>query len=120
MTLGITVWNERIAPVFDSAATVWILDIRDDVITNRASLNLRGMDLHDRANALARAGAFELICGAISCQAESALRMRHVHALAFVAGEAETVVSAYLKGELTREEYSMPGCHRARRRRGQC
>ncbi len=118
MRLAVTVWNHRIAPVFDSAGTVMVLDVSDGVCHDLTSVGLTGMDLRDRARILREHAVDELVCGAMSCEAEEMIREEGIMVHPFVAGEVEQVVGAFLKSELDSEEFSMPGCACARRRRG--
>ncbi len=118
MRLAVTVWNQRVAPVFDSAGRVVVLDLRDGVCHDRTTIVLTGMDLRDRARILRERAVDELVCGAMSCEAEALIREEGITAHPFVAGEVERVVGALLQNELDRDEFSMPGCACARRKRG--
>lgn len=118
MRLAVTVWNQRIAPVFDSAGTAMVLDVRDGVCRDRVAVTLSGMNLRDRVRILHDHDIDELVCGAMSCEAEVLIRDEGIAVHPFVAGDVDRVVQALLQNELDREEFSMPGCSCARRRRG--
>ncbi len=118
MRLAVTVWNQRIAPVFDSAGTAIVLDLRGGICHDRTAIALSGSDLMDRARILREHAVDELVCGAMSCESEAIIRGEGIAVHPFVAGDAERVVRAWLENELDREEFSMPGCACARRRRG--
>lgn len=118
MRVAVPVWNNRIAPVFDSAGTILLFDIQGTETLLRHVLALQGMNLIERARALGAYGVNELICGAISCEAESLVRAEGIEIHSFVAGEIEKILAAWMRDELEWEEFSMPGCRRLRRRRG--
>lgn len=118
MRLAVTVWNKRIAPVFDCACTALVLEIRDGEIADEATVSLRPSGIDERAEFLRTAGVDELICGAVSREALRALRDRRILVHPFVAGEVSAVVAARLRGGLLDEAFSMPGCACVRRRRG--
>jgi len=119
MKLAVTVWNNRVAPVFDCAGTVLLLDIRDGSIFDETTIGLKASNIRERVEALADAGVEEVICGALSCEARALLEERGISADVFVAGDLAAVLGAWMRGELHGEEYSMPGCGCARRRRGE-
>lgn len=119
MKLAVTVWNKRVAPVFDCAGTVLLLDIRDGAVFDETTIGIKAADIRERVDALADAGVDAVICGALSCEAGALLRERGIAADAFVAGDLADVLGAWMRGELRGEEFSMPGCGCARRRRGE-
>ena len=117
MKLALTVWNERIAPVFDSAGSAVILETRDGVRGRSETLDLDTRDPDKKARTLQELGVQELICGAISREAEATVRNHGITVHSFIAGDVETVIRAWGRNELQQEEFSMPGCACARRRR---
>jgi predicted Fe-Mo cluster-binding NifX family protein len=73
-----------------------------------------------RAAILSRLSVHTLICGGISRELSASIEGRGVRVLAFVSGEVECVVEAFLAGTLNSGAFCMPGCGcgRHRRRRG--
>ncbi|MFA6505666.1 MAG: hypothetical protein WCT14_06200 [Treponemataceae bacterium] len=110
MKLAVTIWNKRIAPVFDCAGTVLLLDVAAGSILSETTLDMNRRDLEDRARTLRERGATELICGAISHEAKRRLLAEDIVLHPFVAGDVPTVLLAWSQNELGREEFSMPGC----------
>lgn len=118
MKLAVTIWNNRVAPVFDCAGTVLLLEVSDGAVLDETTIALKIADIRERIDALAEAGVKEVICGALSGEARGLLRERGIAAHAFVAGEIGDVLNAWMRGALRDEAFSMPGCGCARRRRG--
>jgi predicted Fe-Mo cluster-binding NifX family protein len=118
MKLAITVWNKRIAPVFDSAGSVLLLELDDDERLNPDLVDLRQSDLRRRVEILKDHTVGELICGAISREAERMVLEQGISVHSFIAGDIETVLQAWKQGALERSEFSMPGCACRHRRRG--
>jgi predicted Fe-Mo cluster-binding NifX family protein len=118
MRLAVTVWNKRIAPVFDCACTALVLEVSDGEIADEAAVSLKPSGIDERAEFLRAAGVDELICGAVSREAQRALRDRRIVVHPFISGDVSAVVAARLRGDLRDESFSMPGCACARRRRG--
>lgn len=118
MKLAVAVWNNRVAPVFDCAGAVLLLEAGGGTAAGQERLEIGVQDAGTRARVLRGRGVGELICGALSREAERALRGEGILVRAFVAGDVPDVLGAWLRGELDDEEFSLPGCRRGRRRRG--
>ncbi len=117
MKLGITVWNNRISPLFDVAQTLKIVQIENNKITNSKDLSITPQHPLKRADVLAKAGIDVLICGAISAPFTQMLSSRNIKVIPFIAGEFEQVLHAYLHNTLDRAGFNMPGFRRQQRRR---
>lgn len=124
MILAVSVWNERIAPVFDCSGRALLYELEDGALRGTGALSLAGVAAADRGRALRERGVDELLCGAVSRPVEQALRAEGIGVRGFLAGDVPTVLQARLQGALDREEFYMPGCGSAcgkrRRRRGRC
>ncbi len=117
MKTAFACWNARIAPVFDVARQVCVLD----TAAGAAATTL--VTLPDaaapRVAQLAGLGVATLVCGAISRPLEALLRGAGIHVIAFVAGDVQEVMQAWRAGQLDVAAYAMPGCCGRRRRHGQ-
>lgn len=111
MKLGITVWGNRISPVFDAAQTLLVAEIRQDEVVGRqiemfqAGLSSRFIDL------LAELEIQVLICGALSHGPAALLDAAGVQVIPFMTGEVEKILSLYAKG-VDLADFTMPGCPR--------
>lgn len=113
MKIAITVWGNRISPVFDSAQTLLVAEIlRSEVINRQIELFQAG--LFSRFIELLEELEVEvLICGALSDEPAAMLAASEIEVIPFITGDAEVVLSLYVKGmDLT--DYIMPGCPRNR------
>lgn len=117
MKLAITVWNERIAPVFDSAGKAVILEVCRGSMTGRREIELGKADPAGKVRLLREEGVRELICGAVSHDVDILLRSGGIRVLPFVAGDVEEVIQAWMGRQLDNDRYSMPGCFCGGRRR---
>ncbi|MCA1796577.1 MAG: hypothetical protein LC645_03375 [Geobacteraceae bacterium] len=119
MKMGITIWNERIAPVFDVAGNVYIVDTTENTPTGE-SISLPQAPFA-KIDFLLQAGVEVLICGAIS---RPLLRSAHgagLKVIPFVSGSVAEVLASWSAGELETAARTMPGCgckQRGRRNRG--
>jgi predicted Fe-Mo cluster-binding NifX family protein len=116
MKVALTVWNERISPVFDVSRQMTLLDIEEGRVKARSDVPLQPGDPTRKVEQLASLKVETLICGAISRPLSAMLAARGVHVIPFVAGGAEDVVRAYLGGFLPSPAWAMPGCGGRRRR----
>lgn len=111
MRIGIPVWNDRIAPVFDTA-DAWLLFeaiSEDREIIGRRVFTFLFRDPADKAAELIRHRIDLLICGAIPVCYAQLLEVLGCRVEAFKRGNPEAVLQAYLGNSLD-ESFSMPGC----------
>lgn len=120
--VGISVWNGRISPVFDTAGELLLITLDANRETGRRHERLTEADAHRRARRLFELGVNVLICGAISRSLALACAALKVRVVPWRAGPAEEALRAYVAGHLGDREWSMPGCgcrrHRSRAGRG--
>lgn len=110
-------WNERIAPVFDVARTVQLVEIQDEQIVHQEKIGLTGELANLKAACLAELGVSTLVCGAISRPLQQMISAYGIQVIAFVAGNLQEVIQAWIGGGLMGSRvYAMPGC---RKKRGQ-
>lgn len=120
MRLAITPWNQRVAPVFDSAERILILDMEPSTgaLDHQSGeqdrlgheFNVSTKSPAERAHFLADQGVNELICGAISYDLELLIRDQGIDVYSFIAGPLKVVLNAWRTGQLNRPIYAMPGC----------
>jgi predicted Fe-Mo cluster-binding NifX family protein len=113
MKIAITVWGNRISPVFDSAQTLLVADIRQAKVINRQIELFQAGLFSNLIELLAELEVRVLICGALSDEPAAMLAASEIEVIPFITGEAETVLSLYVRGmDLT--DFIMPGCPRNR------
>jgi predicted Fe-Mo cluster-binding NifX family protein len=124
MKLAITVWNGRIAPLFDVAKHLLIIETEGfgRPIGNMINVELSDDDVEKKISALSSLGINAVVCGAISREYEEALLCANIEMDAFVAGDVAEVLEAWQGGSMRQRVYSMPGCpcprHRCMHRNG--
>ncbi len=116
MKLALTVWEDRISPVFDAARKLLVAEVENRVIADkyyerfdstlspRLTERLKGLDIS------------VLICGAISEQPAQMIEAKGIKIIPFIAGNADEVLAAYVKDKLVKPSFLMPGCGRKRHR----
>lgn len=112
MKIALTVWNERIAPVFDVSGQLLILETANGQIINEVIIDFQQESLTDKVSYLQTLAVCQLICGAISCQAQELAEKCGIKVYAFIAGDCREVINAWLENRLEQGDFAMPGCGR--------
>lgn len=120
MRTAFSLWNERIAPVFDVARHLWIVDAADGCIISQTGRRFSSDDPQERALRLTTLQVEQLVCGAISRNAHHALVERGIRVISFIAGDLEHVIHACLSDQLSSGLLNMPGYHRGKGRHTRC
>ena len=110
MKVALTVWENRISPLFDSARMLLIVDIVDRMETGRCFESFHCESPFSRAVRLSDLKIEVLICGAVSDPFANTIEANGIKIIAFVAGAVDEVLKAYLTGELGDSRFRMPGC----------
>ena len=117
MKTAFSYWDNRIAPVFDTARQIHVVEVefgrivreREEVLANdtpiEMALRLEDLDVDT------------LICGAISRALQEMVASCGIQVVPFVAGGLREVIQAWLSGRFDRGAYAMPGCFGGKRRR---
>lgn len=110
MKVAITVWENRISPLFDATRTLLIADIYNRVLTEKHLVTFDCISPFARAATLEELGVGTLICGGVSDFFAKLIEARNIHIIPFVAGRVEEVIDAYLRDTLCHNKFRMPGC----------
>ncbi len=112
-------WGDRIAPVFDNATQIRIVEAGKGWIVTEAEDILPDDRLVHKATRLAEIGVGALVCGAISRPLHEVIAAYGIRVIPFVAGDLREIIQAWINGSLESGDYAMPGCcGPGRRRRG--
>jgi len=122
MRTAFSIWNQRIAPVFDTAHEIHLADYAAGRVEVVSTYKLADTDLAQKINWLLQQGVGTLVCGAISRLLQEKLIAAGIKVVPFVAGDVHPVMEAYFDGTLKRAAFMMPGCCGRRQRNcvGRC
>ncbi|MEJ2057656.1 MAG: NifB/NifX family molybdenum-iron cluster-binding protein, partial [Desulfofustis sp.] len=115
MKVAMTVWGNRISPVFDSAQTILLADIDGGTVVDEQREFLSRMVATRLARMVVERGIDVLICGAISEHPAQIIQQSGIRLLSFVSGSADEFLSAYAAGRSI-SSFMMPGCEDQRLR----
>lgn len=109
MKVAMTVWGNRISPVFDSAQTVLLAHIEDGEIVGQRREFLPRLVASGIARMLVEKDIDTLICGAISERPAQIIQQADVKLLSFISGNADRFLAVYAADEPI-DSFIMPGC----------
>ena len=110
MKLALSVWENRISPVFDCAQTLLVVDMNRGMVSGKSVEPFGDESPFFRATRLSELGVEVLICGAVSDAFANIIETYGIRILSFIAGGVDEVLHAYLTGGLHNAKFRMPGC----------
>jgi predicted Fe-Mo cluster-binding NifX family protein len=116
MKAAFSVWDNRIAPVFDVARQVLLVETKSGHIISETRMTLADTIPVQKAVCLAELDVGILICGAISRPLQDMITAYDIRIIPFVAGDLREVIGAWLAGKREIDLFAMPGCCRRKKR----
>lgn len=116
MKTAFSVWEQRIAPVFDTSRQIHLVESDGTHITAERAHAISGEPVPQKVAWLMEQGVGTLVCGAVSRPVQEQLSAANIRVIPFVAGGLREVIQAWLDGSLHDAAFTMPGC--CGRRRG--
>jgi len=113
-TAAFTYWNNRIAPVLDTACDIHIVVTKDGRIVRESRETLSESNPVRKILHLHKIGIDTLICGAVSRSLYELTTAYGIHVIPFVAGDLHEVIRAWLDDAIENDAFAMPGCCGAR------
>ena len=110
MKVALTVWENRISPLFDCARMLFIVDITKNTANSRHFEPFPYKSPFSRATKLTDIGVEVLICGAVSNLFADIIESHGIKIIPFVTGPVDEVLDAYLTNRLNDPKFRMPGC----------
>lgn len=117
MKTAFSVWEQRIAPVFDTSRQIHLVESDGALITSERAHAISGEPVQQKVAWLMEQGVGTLVCGAVSRPVQERLVAAGIKVVPFVAGDLREVIRASLEGTLCGAAFAMPGCCGQRRRR---
>lgn len=119
MKAAFAYWDDRIAPVFDTARRIHVVEADSGRIVDETGEVLGDVLPAQKALRLVELGVGTLVCGAISRSYHETVAAYGIRVIPFVAGDLSEVIQAWLSGNLESDTFVMAGCSgrgRGRRR----
>ena len=116
MKTAISIFDARVAPVFDTAREICLIERSASGDPTKTFCRFEDDDLQGKVAWLVASGVKTLICGAVSQPIHHALVDAGIDVVPFVCGELDDVIAAQAANTLSKPAFAMPGC--CGRRRG--
>jgi predicted Fe-Mo cluster-binding NifX family protein len=110
MKVAVTVWEDRISPVFDASRRLLIAEIDNAAIASRYLMVFDPERPSTLAKTLATLDVPVLICGAVSEVPAETISAGGITLIPFITGEVDRVLGAYASGRSLAPTFLMPGC----------
>jgi len=110
MRVALTAWEDRISPVFDSARTLLIADIKKKKVTSRQHIFFNPEKTSLLTETLNKLNIEVLLCGAISEIPSNIIIASGIALVPFISGNVEQVLEAYASDIQIIPGFLMPGC----------
>jgi predicted Fe-Mo cluster-binding NifX family protein len=107
--LAVTVWGNRISPVFDAAHTLLVAEISDKKISGQHYIAIDPESPLDLVNTLKKNQITLLVCGAISNSPAELITEHHIHLISFVTGNARQFLDSFARDRTVKKKHIMPG-----------
>jgi len=109
MRIAISIWEDKISPVLDTASKLLIIEKDTQKESSRFEAHLLEQDMSQRCAFIQGLDLDVLICGAVSRQFSGMLKASGIKIISGISGPAEDVIAAYLNGVLLHSGFFMPG-----------
>jgi len=108
MRIALSIWEDKVSPVLDTAAKLLIVD-NDDQRGSRFEVHLPEKNISRRCAFIRGLDIDVLICGAVSRHLTKILMASGIEIVSGISGHVEDVLKAYLQGDLAQPKFLMPG-----------
>jgi hypothetical protein len=109
MKVAVTIWENRISPVADSAGEVLVLEIEGQSVLGRHRERFKDDSVFSRAGKLVDLGVKTFICGAISNFYGGLVEGYGIRLIPFVHGQIDEVLNAFMNKTLLNPKFVMRG-----------
>jgi predicted Fe-Mo cluster-binding NifX family protein len=110
MITALTVWENRISPVFDSSQTLLVAQIKNKKIVSRHLEPFNPSLPSHLADRLDAIGVEIFICGAISQLPADIIEAMGIKLIPFITGNTDEVLENLIKDQPIIPGFLMPGC----------
>jgi predicted Fe-Mo cluster-binding NifX family protein len=109
MRIAISIWEERISPLLDTASKLLIIEKETQEESSRYDVYLLKQDISKKCRFIQSLNIDVLICGGVSRQFLEMLKAAGIEVISGISGLAQDVLEAYQQGVPLNSEFFMPG-----------
>jgi predicted Fe-Mo cluster-binding NifX family protein len=108
--IAITVWGNRVSPVFDAASTLFVAHIENRMIIKKSYTSFNPAMPSDLIKLLKKMQVSVLMCGAISTKPADLMVENDIKLISFVTGNALKLLDNFAGKQTIEKTFMMPGC----------
>jgi predicted Fe-Mo cluster-binding NifX family protein len=109
MRIAISIWEDKISPLLDTASKLLIIENETQKESSRYEVHLLKQDISKKCRFMQSFNIDVLICGAVSRQFSEMLMASGIEVISGISGPARDVLEAYQQGTPLYSEFLMPG-----------
>lgn len=110
LKIAVTIWGNRVSPVFDAAKTLLIADMENRMILKKDYISFDPGSPEKLIKLLKKTRVSILVCGAISTSPADLFVENGIKLISFVTGNALEFVETFARRQVIEKAYMMPGC----------
>jgi len=110
LKIAITVWGNRVSPVFDAAGTLLVAQIENRMVIKKSYTTFNPSIPSDLIKTLKKMQIPVLICGAISTKPADLIVENDIKLISFVTGNAVKLLDNFARKQTIEKIFMMPGC----------
>ena len=118
MKIALTVWEDRISPVFDVANMLLVADVEKGEVKKCRLVEMEHVGISRLVDMLRRMQISVLVCGAISELPATTVSTAGIRLIPFISGKTDHILEFLSEGKPIIPAFAMPGVRRRRRRKG--
>ena len=118
MKIALSTFNDNLSVAFDFADSLQIFSVENGTAKREIDHLLQNINPTARAAEIKKLDIEVLICGCISRCSYEVLTQLGIEVISHVSGTVDEILSAYLKKEISKSEFCMPGFGRGMRKGG--
>lgn len=109
MKVAISVWENRVSPLFDAAGHILLVSGQKAHNWKQELLTVDSLTVFQRLGLLRKLKVDLFICGGITVSILEQVRNIPIQTIPFICGNVDTIIEAVMKGKDLRAMFSMPG-----------
>lgn len=109
MKIAITLWGNKVSPVFDACEYVLLVTLQKRREVNRELVPVKNLQAVETGRLLQKRGVEWLVCGAITRVALEDLIGLGLKVTGYISGNVEQIITAICYDEPIEEMFDMPG-----------
>lgn len=112
MKIAVTIWGNRISPVFDASGNLLVAQIENSAVVDKTFKTFSPDTPEHLVNLLNHLEVCVLICGAISQKAADIIVRNKIQLISFVTGNTDRILESFALKNGIEKAFMMPGCSR--------